>query len=91
VPVRLLMSAGLALVGLLGTGVSLLGTAALRRAEVSLIAPLEYAGMVATVPLGYFLFGELPQAAIWVGAPLVIGAGLLILWSGYRGGPAGGS
>jgi drug/metabolite transporter (DMT)-like permease len=75
---------GLALVGLLGTGVSLLGTAALRRAEVSLIAPLEYAGMVAAVPLGYFLFGELPEPAIWVGAPLVIGAGLLILWSGYR-------
>jgi len=72
-------------------GVSLLGTAALRRAEVSLIAPLEYAGMVATRAARYFLFGELPQAAIWVGAPLVIGAGLLILWSGYRGGPAGGS
>ncbi len=81
---------GLGLVGILGTGVSLLGAAALRRAEVSLIAPLEYAGIVTAVPLGYFLFGEVPGPTLWVGAMLVIAAGLLILWSGYRRAPAGG-
>jgi hypothetical protein len=42
------------------------------------------------VPLGYFLFGEVPPPSLWVGAMLVIAAGLLILWSGYRRAPAGG-
>jgi drug/metabolite transporter (DMT)-like permease len=68
------------LIAALGTGAQLLQTAAYRYAEASIIAPLEYSSMISIVLFGYFLFGEVPGPSIWVGAPLVMLAGLLILW-----------
>jgi drug/metabolite transporter (DMT)-like permease len=35
------------------------------------------------VTLGYVFFGEVPMMSVWIGAPLVIGAGLIILWREY--------
>jgi drug/metabolite transporter (DMT)-like permease len=35
------------------------------------------------VILGYAFFGEVPTLSVWIGAPLVVGAGLLILWREY--------
>jgi hypothetical protein len=43
--------------------------------------------MIAAVPLGYFLFGAVPRRPLWVGALLVIGAGLPTL-ERYRRAPA---
>jgi drug/metabolite transporter (DMT)-like permease len=40
--------------------------------------------MIVIVLLGYVLFDEIPGRSIWLGAPLVIAAGLLILWREYR-------
>ena len=34
--------------------------------------------------LGYYFFGEVPHWSMWVGAPLVIAAGSIILWREYR-------
>jgi drug/metabolite transporter (DMT)-like permease len=39
--------------------------------------------MVAAVILGYLFFDEIPGLSIWIGAPLVVGAGLIILWREY--------
>jgi drug/metabolite transporter (DMT)-like permease len=36
--------------------------------------------MIWAVVLGYFIFGELPMMNVWLGAIIVIAAGLLILW-----------
>jgi drug/metabolite transporter (DMT)-like permease len=30
--------------------------------------------------LGYWLFGELPSALVYVGAAIVAGAGLFVIW-----------
>jgi len=30
--------------------------------------------------LGYWLFGELPEALVYVGAAIVAGAGLFVIW-----------
>ncbi len=40
--------------------------------------------MIVIVLLGYFLFDEIPGPSIWIGAPLVMAAGLLILWREYQ-------
>jgi drug/metabolite transporter (DMT)-like permease len=51
-----------------------------RYSEASVLAPFDYAAMIWAVVLGYFVFGEFPSAGVWVGAAIVIAAGLMILW-----------
>ena len=55
-----------------------------RYGEASLLAPFDYTAMIWAVALGYFVFGELPIANVWVGTLIVISAGLLILWREHR-------
>jgi drug/metabolite transporter (DMT)-like permease len=72
------------LAGVLGVLGQLLMTSSYRYAEASTIAPLDYANLLMAVGYGYFIFGEIPRFSTWIGAPLVIGAGLVILWREYR-------
>ncbi len=58
----------------------LLMTYSYRYAEASTIAPLEYTSMLLAATLGYVFFKEIPRSSIWIGAPLVIAAGLIVLW-----------
>lgn len=51
-----------------------------RYGDASLLAPFDYTAMIWAVVLGYFIFGELPMLNVWLGALIVIAAGLLILW-----------
>ena len=71
------------LTGLFGVLGQLLMTHSYRYAEASLVAPLDYVNMLIAVAMGFFLFGEIPHVATWIGAPLVIAAGGLILWREY--------
>lgn len=68
------------LAGLFGVFGQLLMTYSYRYAEASTIAPLEYTSMIMAIILGYLFFGEIPNLSVWIGAPLVIGAGLIVLW-----------
>ena len=52
--------------------------------EASTLAPLDYTNLLLAVALGFYFFGEVPHWSMWVGAPLVIAAGLIILWREYR-------
>ncbi len=70
--------------GVLGVLGQLLMTASYRYAEASTIAPLDYANLLAAVLYGYFVFDEIPGLSTWLGAPLVIASGLLILWREYQ-------
>lgn len=74
----------LALMGLFGVLGQLSLTWSYRFAEASTIAPLDYASLLMAVGYGYCLFDEVPRASTWVGAPLVIAAGLVIFWREYR-------
>jgi drug/metabolite transporter (DMT)-like permease len=69
--------------GLFGVFGQLLMTYSYRYAEASTIAPLDYTNMVMSVLLGFLFFDEIPSLSIWLGAPLVVGAGLIILWREY--------
>ena len=71
------------LIGVFGVGGQLLMTHSYRYAEASLVAPLDYINLLIAVAMGFFLFGEIPHVATWVGAPLVVAAGGLIIWREY--------
>ena len=68
------------LAGLFGVFGQLLMTYSYRYAEASTIAPLEYASLIMSLILGYVFFDEIPHLSVWIGAPLVICAGLIVLW-----------
>jgi drug/metabolite transporter (DMT)-like permease len=71
-------------VGLFGVSGQLLMTISYRYAEASMLAPLEYTSLLLAVAFGYYIFAEVPPWSMWVGAPLVIAAGLIILWREYQ-------
>ena len=70
--------------GLFGVFGQLLMTYAYRYAEASTIAPLDYSNMILAVLLGYVFFDEIPSLSVWIGAPLIVAAGLIILWREYQ-------
>jgi drug/metabolite transporter (DMT)-like permease len=72
------------LAGLFGVLGQLLMTYSYRYAEASTVAPLDYANLLLAVLYGYYFFDELPHPSTWIGAPLVIAAGAIILWREYR-------
>ncbi|RUU63772.1 DMT family transporter [Mesorhizobium sp. M2C.T.Ca.TU.009.01.2.1] len=51
----------------------------MKRAPVSIIAPFEYTSLVWAFALGYAIWGDLPRTEVFMGAALIIGAGLLIV------------
>lgn len=55
-------------------------TTAFRHAEAALIAPFDYASMLLSLLIGYFIFAEVPTLPMLAGAALVIAAGILIIW-----------
>jgi drug/metabolite transporter (DMT)-like permease len=72
------------LASLFGAVGQLLMTLSYRYAEASTIAPLDYTSLLVAIAFGYLFFGETPEASVWFGAPLVVAAGLIILWREYR-------
>lgn len=55
-----------------------------RRAPASAIAPSEYTALVWAFALGYLVWGDVPTAAVFAGAGLIVLASLVVLASaGY--------
>ncbi len=71
---------GLVALGVLGGLAHILLTESYRYAMASAVAPFDYSSMLWAVLLGYWLFGELPETLIYVGASIVAGAGLFVIW-----------
>lgn len=69
--------AGLAGFGLLG---QLLLTAALRYGAVASVIVMDYSALIWATLFGWAVFDLLPPASTWIGAPLIVGAGLIIAW-----------
>lgn len=59
-------------------------TGALRLAPVALVMPMDYTSLLWALLLGYSIFGELPTGGIWIGAPIIIASGLIIVWREHR-------
>jgi drug/metabolite transporter (DMT)-like permease len=73
--------AGMALVGGLA---QLTLTGALRLAPVALVMPMDYTSLIWAVLLGASLFDETPSQWTWIGAPIIIASGLVIVWREHR-------
>jgi drug/metabolite transporter (DMT)-like permease len=73
--------AGMALAGGLA---QLTLTGALRLAPVALVMPMDYTSLLWATLLGVWLFNELPTSWVWIGAPVIILSGLVIVWREHR-------
>lgn len=71
---------GLVALGVLGGLAHIFLTESYRHAAASVVAPFDYAMMLWALLLGYWVFGELPAPLVYVGAAIVTGAGLFVIW-----------
>jgi drug/metabolite transporter (DMT)-like permease len=76
-----LLLLGIGLAGALG---QLLLTAALRFGTVASVIVMDYSGLFWATLYGWLLFEMLPPASTWLGAPLIVAAGLIIAWREHR-------
>jgi drug/metabolite transporter (DMT)-like permease len=53
---------------------------AFRLADASLLAPINYTRIVASVALGYLMFGDLPDTYTIMGGAVIIGSGLFVIY-----------
>ncbi|TIX51831.1 DMT family transporter [Alteraurantiacibacter aquimixticola] len=70
----------LLVIGLAGTFGQLGITLALRYGQVSSVIVMDYSSIVWATIYGWLLFAMLPPATTWLGAPLIVAAGLIIAW-----------
>jgi drug/metabolite transporter (DMT)-like permease len=72
--------AALAAVGILGGCAQIAMTTSLRLGPVSVVVPMDYSSLLWATLFGWMVFGTLPAAATWLGAPVIIASGLIIVW-----------
>jgi drug/metabolite transporter (DMT)-like permease len=75
-----LQLAALIALGVLGGVAHILLTESYRYAPASVIAPFDYTTMLWAFVLGYAMFGEVPTKYVFIGAIIVAGAGLFVIW-----------
>ena len=67
-------------IGFLGGAAQFAMTGSLRLGPVSVVVPMDYSSLLWATALGWLLFGALPAPATWIGAPVIIAGGLVIVW-----------
>jgi drug/metabolite transporter (DMT)-like permease len=67
-------------VGVLGGLAHIVLTESYRYAPASLVAPFDYTSILWAVLVGYAMFGEVPTYLVFVGAAIVVAAGLFVIW-----------
>lgn len=70
----------LTLIGLFGGLGQVFITLSIRIAPIPVIAPFDYGQLLWAVGLGWLFWGDLPAAATWLGAGLIVVAGLFTLY-----------
>jgi len=66
--------------GLVGAAAQMLLTTSLRFGSAAVILLMDYTALLWASYYGYAIFDRAAPASLWLGAPLIIGAGLLIAW-----------
>jgi drug/metabolite transporter (DMT)-like permease len=72
--------AALVTIGIFGGLAHLLLTESYRLAPASLVAPFDYTSMLWALLLGFMVFHEVPSALVFLGAAIIAGAGLFVIW-----------
>jgi drug/metabolite transporter (DMT)-like permease len=65
-------------IGVLATIGHLLVVMAFRLASASILAPFQYLEIVTGTMIGYWLFGDFPDALKWLGIAIIIGSGIYL-------------
>jgi drug/metabolite transporter (DMT)-like permease len=68
------------LMGVFAAVAMMLFVNAYKFAETNFVAPFEYSAMIWAVINGYVLFRDFPDAYTWMGAAIVITAGIFMVW-----------
>ncbi|WP_421695560.1 DMT family transporter [Aestuariivirga sp.] len=66
--------------GILAACAMILFINAYRLAETNFVAPFEYSAMIWAVFYGLILFGDFPDAFTWIGAAIVVIAGIMMIF-----------
>jgi drug/metabolite transporter (DMT)-like permease len=59
-------------------------TLAHRRASAAVLGPFLYQQIIYMSALGWLVFGNVPDSAVVLGACVVVGSGLYLLWREVR-------
>ncbi len=70
--------------GIAATISGIFGAYAYRNAPASVLAPLQYLEIVSATALGWWVFGDLPDALKWLGISIIIGSGLYVIWREHQ-------
>jgi drug/metabolite transporter (DMT)-like permease len=70
--------------GVLGASGHYCVARALQYAPANLVTPFQYFQLIGSVLVGYAFFGDLPDALTWLGAAIIITAGLTLGWTQGR-------
>jgi drug/metabolite transporter (DMT)-like permease len=81
-PFNLAELLALLLLGIVACIAHLLITRSLKLAPASVLAPLQYTLLLWAVILGWVFFGDLPDTQTWIGAGIIVFAGLFIFHRG---------
>ncbi|MCX7865469.1 MAG: DMT family transporter, partial [Novosphingobium sp.] len=74
----------LVMAGIVGGIGQIFLTSCYRYADVSTIAPFEYASLVISLAVGWLVFADVPTVQMLSGAVIVVGAGLFIILREHR-------
>ncbi|HEY0917891.1 DMT family transporter [Devosia sp.] len=74
---------------LVGAGIAggigqILLTESYRRADVSVVAPFEYTSLLLSIVIGYFVFHDVPTLEMLIGASIVVGASIFIIYREHQ-------
>ncbi len=71
-------------VGVAGTAAQWLLTSALKHAPVATVVVMDYTALAWTTLYGWLIWDHVPPAVTLLGAPLIVGAGMMITWRERR-------
>lgn len=74
----------IAILSLAGAGAQICLTQSLRYAPVAVVIPMDYVNLLWATIYGWLFFGMLPVPSTWIGAPIIILAGMVIVWREHR-------
>jgi drug/metabolite transporter (DMT)-like permease len=67
-------------IGLLGGLGQLAMTSSLTLGPVSSVVPMDYSALLWATLFGWWVFGRWPAETTWIGAPVIVASGLVIVW-----------